>query len=238
LFANGPVLGWRVHGFLVPFRIMKNYLLRFAVPVLLSLAALPGSAWGQGRIATVDLGRVLDNYFKKRQAETILKERIDEADKEEKNRADDWKKRKEEYDAVFKTINDPAISPAERDKRESEATEKKRRLNDMQAAIEDYRRSSNVRIQDQRNRLMGGLLGEITNAISARAKSAGYSMVLDTAAVSASGAPVVAYSNRENDITDGVLTDLNRGNTGADAIKPDEKAPPAVDPKKAPAKKP
>jgi outer membrane protein len=210
---------------------MKNYLLRFALPGLLLLSVLPGSAWAQGRIATVDLGRVLDNYFKKRQAEAVLKERIDDADKELKNMLDDLKKLKDDYDAVIKSINDPAISPAERDKREADATEKRRRLNDMQAAIDDYRRNSNIRLQEQRNRLMGNLLNDITNAVSAKAKTAGFSMVIDTAAVSVSGAPVVAYSNRENDITDAILTQLNAG-APSEAIKPDEKAPP-VDTKKA-----
>ena len=215
---------------------MKNYLLRLAVPGLLLLAALPGSALAQGRIATVDLGRVLDNYFKKRQAEAILKERIDDADNDIKKMVDDLKKIREEYDAVVKTINEPAISPAERDKRENDATDKKRRFNDMQAALDDYRRSSNIRLQEHRNRLMGGLLGDITNAISAKAKTAGFSMVVDTAAVSVSGAPVVAYSNRENDITDAILSQLNAA-APSEAIKPEEKAPPVADTKKGGTKK-
>jgi outer membrane protein len=215
---------------------MKNYLLRFAVPGLLLLSVLPGSALAQGRVATVDLGRVLDNYFKKRSAEALLKERIDDADKEMKNMGDDYRKLKDDYDAVVKSINDPGISPAERDKREAEATEKRRRLNELQAAIDDYRRNSSIRLQEHRNRLMGGLLGDITNAISAKAKTAGFSMVIDTAAVSVSGAPVVAFSNRENDITDAILTQLNAG-APSDATKPEEKAPPPTDPKKAPGKK-
>jgi outer membrane protein len=215
---------------------MKNYLLRLAVPGLLLLAALPGSAFAQGRVATVDLGRVLENYFKRRQAEAILKERIDDAAKEEKNMVDDFKKLKDEFDAVFKSINEPALSPAERDKREGDATEKRRRLNDMQAAIDDYRRSSKLRIQEQQMRLMGGLLGDITNAISAKAKTSGFSMVIDTAAVSVSGAPIIAYSNRESDITDAILSQLNAA-APSEAVKPDEKAPPAADPKKGATKK-
>jgi outer membrane protein len=210
---------------------MKNYLLRFAVPGLLLLSVLPGTALAQGRIATVDLSRILDNYYKKRQAEGVLKERIDEADKDVKDMLEGLKKMKDDYDAVAKTVIDPAISPAERDKRESEAADKRRRFNDMQAALDDYRRNSNIRIQEQRNRLMGGLLMDITNTISAKAKTAGYSMVIDTAAVSVSGAPVIAYSNRENDITDAILTELNRG-AASEAIKPDEKAPLTNDTKK------
>ncbi len=210
---------------------MKNYLLRFAVPGLLLLSVLPGSALAQGRIATVDLGRVLDNYYKKRQAEAILKQSIDDADNDIKKMVDDLKKIRDDYDAVFKTINDPAVSPAERDKREAEATDKKRRFNDMQAALDDYRRNSQIRIRDQQTRLMGGLLGDITNAISARAKTTGFSMVIDTAALSVSGAPIVAYSNHENDITDAILTQLNAG-APSEAVKPEEKAP-VADPKKA-----
>jgi outer membrane protein len=197
------------------------------------MVLLSGSAWAQaqGRTATVDLAKVLENYWKKSQAQATLKERIDDVDKEIKNMVDDLKKMKDEYDLLVKSVSDPAISPAERDKREADATEKRRRFNEMNGALDEYRRTSQIRIEDQKNRLMSNLLKDITNAVSAKAKSTGFSLVVDTSAVSVSGAPVFVFSNNENDLTDSVLLQLN-ATAPADAFKPSEK------PSEKPAEKP
>jgi hypothetical protein len=48
---------------------MKS-LLRKIVPVLLLTSLMSASVWGQGRIATVDLRKLFDNYWKTKQADT------------------------------------------------------------------------------------------------------------------------------------------------------------------------
>ena len=46
-------------------------------------------------------------------------------------------------------------------------------------------------------------------AIDGKAKSAGYSLVLDAAAESVNNTPVLLFTNGENDITEAILSQLN-----------------------------
>src|SRR2546423_10178644 len=55
------------------------------------------SAPGQGRIATVDLRKVFDNYWKTKQADASLKDRAADMEKEFKSMTGDFDKGKEEY---------------------------------------------------------------------------------------------------------------------------------------------
>src|SRR6266705_3080874 len=99
---------------------MRN-LLRKLILGLLLMSLLSGSAWAQGKIATIDLRKVFDNYWKKKQAEASLKERQTDMEKEDRNMVDDYKKVKEEYQTLLASANDQAISTDERDKRKTAA---------------------------------------------------------------------------------------------------------------------
>src|SRR5712671_741504 len=99
---------------------MRN-LLRKLVPGLLLMSLLTGSALAQSKIATVDLRKVFDNYWKKKQAEASLKDRQTDMEKEDRNMVDDYKKVKEDYQSLLATANDQAVSAEERDKRKTSA---------------------------------------------------------------------------------------------------------------------
>src|SRR2546426_3086307 len=85
-------------------------LLRKIVPGLLLISLLSSSAWAQGRLATIDLRKVFDNYWKTKQADAALKDRAADMEKEHKNMLDDWKKAKEDYQALLAGANDQAVS--------------------------------------------------------------------------------------------------------------------------------
>jgi Skp family chaperone for outer membrane proteins len=82
--------------------------------------------------------------------------------------------------------------------------------------------------------MRANLLKDITNVVSAKAKVAGFSLVIDVASETVNRTPVVLFSNNENDITDSVLQQLN-ATAPADLPKTDEKPP--VDDKKKEGKK-
>ena len=70
---------------------------RGCIAVTILIALLSGSAMAENRIATIDLRKVFDGYWKKKQAEAALKERQSDIEKEDRNMVDDYKKAKEEY---------------------------------------------------------------------------------------------------------------------------------------------
>ena len=199
---------------------MKNLLGKF-VPTLLLLSLLTGSALAQGRTATIDLRKVFDNYWKKKQAEASLKERQTDMEKEDRNMVDDYKKIKDDYQSLLASANDQAVSTEEREKRKTAAEEKLRRMKEMEESIAQYERTARTTIMEQSDRMRANILKEITNVVSAKAKVAGFSLVIDTASETANRTPVVLFSNNENDITDSVLQQLN-ATAPTDIAKPEE----------------
>ena len=196
---------------------------------LVLMCLLSSSAWAQGRIATIDLRRVFDNYWKKKQAEAALKDRQTDMEKEDRNMVDDYKKVKEDYQSLLANANDQAVSAEERDKRKAAAEEKLRRMKDMEESIAQYERQARTTIMEQSDRMRANILKEITNVVTAKAKVAGFSLVIDTAAETANRTPVFLFTNNENDITDAVLQQLN-STAPTDLTKPEEK--PVADEKK------
>lgn len=201
---------------------------------LILMSLLGGSAMAQTRIATIDLRKVFDGYWKKKQAEAALKDRQTDMEKEDRNMVDDYKKVKDDYQSLLASANDQAVSTEERDKRKNAAEEKLRRMKEMEETIAQYERQARTTIGEQSQRMRSNILTEIRNVVNAKAKTAGVSIVIDTAAESINSTPVFLYASAENDITDSVLQQLN-STAPADALKTDEK--PVVDEKKKDGKK-
>lgn len=177
----------------------------------------------QTKIATVDLRKVFDGYWKKKQAEAALKDRQTDMEKEDRNMVDDYKKGKEEYQSLLTGANDQAVSSEEREKRKTAAEEKLRRLKDMEENISQYERQARTTIGEQSQRMRSNILTEIRNVVNSKAKAAGFSLVIDTAAESINSTPVFLYSSNEDDITESVLKQLN-STAPADALKTDDKS--------------
>ncbi len=193
--------------------------------VLMLAAALGGTASAQSRIATIDLKRVFDNYWKKKQAESQLQERFADMEKEDKNMLDDYKKVKEEYTGFIADANNQTLSPEERDKRKKSAEDKFRQMKEMEDTIMQYERTMRTTIADQKQRMGSNILKEIRVVVSAKAKAANLSLVVDTSGESVLGAPVVLYTNNENDMTDEVIKQLNSTapTTPTESTKTEEK---------------
>src|SRR2546425_2475155 len=176
---------------------MKN-VLRQIVPGLLLISLLSSSAWAQGRIGTIDLRKVFDSYWKTKQANAVLKDRKADMEKEYKNMLDDWKKAKEDYQTLLAGANDQAVSTDEREKRKKSAEEKLKYIKDTEDTILQYEKQARSTLGDQEQRARDNILGEIRIVLNAKAKAAGYTLVIDTASESFNHTPVVLFSSNEN----------------------------------------
>jgi len=200
-------------------------------PALLMISLMSGPAWAQNRIATVDLRKIFDTYWKTKQADAALKDRQADLEKDDKSMRDDWKKAKDEYQTLLTDANNQTLSIEERDKRKKAAEDKFKQVKDSEDSIVQYERQARANIDEQRKRMRDRIVEEIRTAVNGKAKAAGFALVFDTAAESVNNTPVVLYSNNENDITDAVLAQLNAG-APADMLKLDEKPAGKKDEKK------
>ncbi len=200
---------------------MRNLLSKLLIGMVATML-VSGPAMAQGKIGTVDLRKIFDNYWKTKQATQVLDDRKKDMEKEDNNMKEDLKKGAKEYDDMLAGVNDQAVSQEERDRRKKAAEEKLKSLKELQNTIDQYERQARSTLSEQSTRMRGNILTEIKNVLGAKAKTAGFFMVVDTAAESVNNTPLVMYSTTENDLTDSVLAQLN-ATQPADAAKADEK---------------
>ena len=179
-------------------------------------------ALGQGRVATIDLRKTFDGYWKTKEADTAIRERATDMEKEYKNMMGDYQKAKEEFDKLVANANDQAVSQEERDKRKKLAEDKLKYLRDQEDIIKQYRQQATSTLDEQKRRMRDNIVGEIRTIVNGKAKTASYTLVIDVSAESLSNAPVFLFTNKENDITDSVLEELNKA-APAGSLKTEEK---------------
>ena len=172
---------------------------------------LSGAALADTKIATVDLRKLFDNYWKTKTAQAAIQERAAQLDKDDKGMKEDLKKGSDDYQKLLLQVNDQGISSEERERRKQAADEKLKQLQGSKTAIEQFERQAQTTLGEQRQRMRENILGEIKIAVNAKAKSEGYTLVLDSASETVNGTLTVVYTNGENDMTDAILSQLNAG---------------------------
>jgi len=189
---------------------MKKTIYRslFSVAVAVVLT-LPATVSAQSKIGTIDLHKVFDNYYKTKQVNVLLQDEATEFDNQYKTMVDGWKKCDDEYKGLIEKANDQAISADERSKSKLAANKKIAELKDMDQAITDFKNRARTKLNDHETTRRKEILDEIKKVVETKAKAAGYSMIIDSAAESVNRTAILLYTNGENDITEAVLSQIN-----------------------------
>jgi len=180
--------------------------LRYTILTLALLVATVVSAGAQTKVATVDLEKIFNGYYKTKLAQSALKTRETELTKEVRDMASGLEKSQADYKLLLDQINDPAISPDERDKRKLASQDKAKEINTANGAIEQFQRQARAQLEDQTQRMRSNLMVEIQKAVADKSRAGSYAMVLNSGA-----AQVVVFANGDNDLTASVLAQLNAG---------------------------
>lgn len=204
---------------------MKKILLILSVSLVLALSA--GAAETQ-KIATIDLRKVFDGYWRTKQADLNLKDQAAELEKDRKSMVDMFQKSEEKYKKLLDGANDPALAAAERDKRKKDAETELLGLRDFETRIKQFDNTSRTTLGEKQRRMRDNILTEIRDTLKAKVKVGGHTLVIDTAAETANGTPVVLFTANTDDLTDVVLEQLN---LGAPAPTPTKDAKPGKDAK-------
>ena len=187
---------------------MRNFLrIFFSAVLMVAVTGVP--AFGQTKIATVDLKKLFENYYKTKLATAAVQQHADELDKDYANMAAELKKGGDDYQTTLESANDQAVSQDERDKRKQAAQDELKQLEDKKAAIDQFERQAQITISDQRQRMRDNILDEIKKAVADKAKAGGDTIVMDTAAQTVNGTPAILFTSGDNDLTDEVLKELN-----------------------------
>jgi Skp family chaperone for outer membrane proteins len=186
------------------------------------------SAPAQTRIATIDGKRVINGYWKTKEAMAALKDRREDLLKELKGLSEDVKKGEDEYKKLIDDANDPAVSDEERAKRKKAAETKLKAISELKDRAREFDRNASANLNEQAQRMSERIDEKVRAAVGALAKLKGYALVLDIAARGLENKSVVVYAkdDSEDDLTADVLKQLNTdapAETSKPAAKPEEK---------------
>ncbi len=210
--------------------------------MVLAISCLAGTAVAQEslKIATIDLLKAFDSYWKTKLSNDQLKERGADFDKARVGMIEDLDLLREEYNRLNVSAQDPANSDEKRAADLKKTQEKISEFKRLEQQVIEFNKNAQKTLADQTRRLRKGRLEEIQEVISTKAKELGYDLVIDSSQdVLLPRTPTVLFTNGKNDITAVVIDILNKNAAGkykpADPAKPAEPAATAPEKPTAPA---
>ncbi len=189
-------------------------------------AASPAPAMAPARIAVIDLERVFRDYYRSKIAEDAIRQQAEVYRTYLLRLNTELQKLQEEAQKARLASQNIALSEEDRAKEARTAGEKTREVAEKKAEIELYAtgRAEDMRRIEQEKRQE--IMAEIHAEIRRRATAEGYSFVLDRSGKTMNEQPAVLFYPADDDLTEAVLTALNRTRT--------RPAPPSRAPEAAP----
>jgi Skp family chaperone for outer membrane proteins len=184
-----------------------------AIAVTAALLALGVSAFAQvsgGRIVTVDLNRVFNEYYKTPASSAKLKETAETYNKEQDDLLASYRKLSDDLAKLQEDIEKPEYTDDVRAQKRKLVKDKLEEIKAKEAEIQNYRRSHTELLQQATARMRSGIVKEIQEVIAKEARDLGYLYVFDKSGTTLNGLPSIVYSQDALDITDDIIKVLNK----------------------------
>ena len=185
---------------------MERVLIMFFLAVGLNLSHNLNAATA---IGVISLEKVYNGYWRTDVQNKKLKTKQEEALDRIKKLEESLRKEGTVLGNMIKAMQDPRLAAAERSKRQQQVQTKQKELQQMQDAIQGFRERTRKDLELDMRKQREQIIEEIQQIVSNEAKKRKLNLVLDSAARSAAIAPIVIFTDGENDLTEEVLRQLN-----------------------------
>ena len=139
---------------------MRNFFTKaLALSGLMMLAA--GSGLAQQKIATLNLQKTFDNYYKREQAQAAFDDRKKALEKEGQSMVDDYKKAMEDYNKMKDSVEDPSITTGERESRKTKAQMKLEEVKSNDAALRTFENNARETLARQTQQMLELLMKDV-----------------------------------------------------------------------------
>jgi outer membrane protein len=203
---------------------MKNTIVAIIATATLGLALTTSAQVPAGRIVTVDLNKVFNDYYKTPIASAKLKETADSFNKENDDLVANYKKEIDELNKLRDEQEKPEYTPEVRQQKSKAVNDKLDETKKLERDIEEYRTSHRKILEEQTSRMRQTILKEIEDVINKEARDAGYQLVLDKSGTTMNGVPAIVFSQDSLEITDDITKILNKNQPKTtDTPKPTDK---------------
>jgi outer membrane protein len=184
--------------------------------ILLLLAALflvPASlASADLKIATVDLSKCFDQYYKTKDAQAILKQKEDGFQRDVQDMKVDYDHMVEDAQKLKDAASDPTLSADARADKNKALQAKVQDLQNMERKLQETTQERNRELQDEIVRQHNDIVQEISKVVVDYSTPQAFDLVIDKSSSSATGVPILLYSSSKlTDITDAIISRLNAG---------------------------
>ena len=185
---------------------MKRVLMMLILAVGLNLGQTLDAATA---IGVISLEKVYNGYWKTDVENKKLKTKQEEALDRIKKLEESLRKEGTVLGNMIKAMQDPRLAAAEQSNRQQQVQTKQKELQQMQDAIRGFRERTQKDLELDMRKAREQIMEEIQQIVSTEAKKRKLNLVLDEAARSAAIAPIVIFTDGENDLTEEVLRQLN-----------------------------
>jgi outer membrane protein len=181
----------------------------FALAASLVLA-LTVRAQPEPKILVVDIAKVFDNHYAKQTEEAKLRADAQKAEGDMQQLVKDGNDLVDQYKGLVDQSKNPALTHEAQAKADDDAKKKMDEITSKQNELNSFKQTVQRQFQERIQTIHNGIVSSITVAATNVAKRHGATLVLDKSGVSAFGAPLLIYSDPAYDITDEVITEVNK----------------------------
>ncbi len=201
---------------------------------VLSLGAAFDASAQTLKVGTVAVKTVLDSYYKMKEAEQRINDARNGYKKEVEDRLDIQKKLGDEINKLSEEIVKPELSKESKEAKGKGRDEKIGEYKNMDRENHEFQTQRERQLQEQQMRMIKGILDEIVKVVNERAKAEQYDIIFDTSGMG-TGFPSVLYAKDSYDLTQSVVTTLNK-NKGSEPASAEAPAKATPAPKEKPKK--
>lgn len=204
------------------------------IRTLLTLAALAtgSAALAQPalKLVTVDIAKTYDGYWKAEEGMAKFRD----AQQKAQEQAEEYRKQGQllvdEYKDLAEQTKNALLTADAKGKAEAAAQKKLEDIQRKQGELQNFLQTTERSLQQQMLTRRELLLEEITKAVNDIAKRKGATLVIDKSGPSAFRIPVVLYADPGYDITDEVITEINKDKPATAPAATPAKQPAATTP--------
>ena len=162
------------------------------------------------KVATVDMKRLLKDYYRTEEAQQELNEKQALLTKANNEKQKQIQELEEEINKLRKQFEDPSLNEAKKKEIYEQLQLKQQEGIAMSRSLKEYLDRKRRQVQEEMQRQMRGILEEISKLLEEKAKAEDYDFVYDKSGNSTTQVPVLLYSKDTYDITEGLLKELNK----------------------------
>jgi outer membrane protein len=196
---------------------MKKFASILSLVFIFTLVQSSISFGQQFKIASVDMSKVFDEYYKTKKAQAELKERATACEKELRDQENELKKLGEQIKKLQEDAENPAFTSDKKSENrkliESKTSEGRIKAQQFNEMIQSRKKE----LDEQRSKMQLTLVDEITKSIQEKARKEAYSMIVDKTGRTLSGVSSFIYVQDSLDITAEVIKQLNGSAPAASA---------------------